>query len=104
MTRNTAIVSPTGGRAEYTSGRREMAREEFYRHLRSLDASIRKELEIVESSLRVSNTLSLKIRRAHLRQKLVDSNLKLQGRITQAPRRGPDEHRRAVHDGRPSER
>ncbi len=98
MTRPGSIVDPTTGRAEYASGRREIAREEFFHYLRSLDASTRKELEIVESSLRISPTHSLQIRQARLRQKLVDSNLKLQGPITQAPPTAPAEHRRAEHD------
>lgn len=87
MNRLSGIVGPAGVTAEYASGGREVARAEFLHYLRRLHARAMQELELVEESLRASPTHSLKIRRAHLRQKLVDIDLRREGPITKESRR-----------------
>ncbi len=87
MTRASGIVGPPGGRTEYASGRREVAREGFLHHLRRLRARAMQELDLVESSLRASPTHDLKIRRAQLRQELVDIDLRRDAGLPESSRR-----------------
>ncbi len=87
MNRHSGIVGPPGRRAEYTSGRREVAREGFLHHLRRLRARAMQELDLVESSLRASPTHDLKIRRARFRTQLVDIDIKRDAALPELSRR-----------------
>ena len=81
------IVGPAGETTEYASGKREVARGKFFNYLRRLRARAMQDLGVVEESLKASPTHSLKIRRAHLHQKVVDIDLKREGPVTKESRR-----------------